>query len=119
LVREKNGRAAALVQRLARAHGADVVERRGQQVDGLVHGLQNAMDRLLERASAGFETTAASLAALNPERPLEQGYGLVRVRNSGKFLRSPGEVSPGDVLDIRVREGSVTARVTEESEENR
>ncbi len=119
MVRDNVDRTVSLTRRLVRAHGVEAINQKGRTVQSLGHGLQVAMERLLERSSAGFETAAASLNALNPERPLEQGYGLVRVRKNGKFLRSPDEVTPGDVLDIRVRDGSVLARVMNEAEENK
>jgi len=55
---------------------------------------------------------AATLTGLDPEKPLERGYGLVRSLASGRFLRSVADAAPGDELDVRVKDGHIAARVT-------
>ncbi len=59
----------------------------------------------------GLDLLAARLAALDPPAPLARGYSWVTVRRTGRFLRGPAEVAPGDGLDIRTRDGQVGARV--------
>lgn len=65
----------------------------------------------LERASAKLELLKARLDGLDPARSLKRGYALAR-KADGTFLRQVDEVSPGDRLDIIVRDGSVAASVT-------
>lgn len=130
-------RAAARLDRAAtgldRAFGPRDVAQREQRLAALSARLAPACAGLLARkdAAAGLAGTrleaggrawmgaqetnlglvSARLAALDPEAPLTRGYSLVTVRRTGRFLRGPQEVAPGDGLDIRTRDGRVAARV--------
>lgn len=100
-----------LAARLARTLGPRALEARGARLDSLDAGLGRAMGAIFERRANALGSLGARLAAASPEAPLARGYGLVRVRGTGGFLRDPREVRPGDVLDIRVRHGEVSAVV--------
>ena len=76
-----------------------------------VHEEARRKAALVEAKAAGFETARAGFLPLDPQAPLARGYGLVRVRRTGRFLRHPGEVAAGDGLDITVAGGQVGARV--------
>ncbi len=121
-----------LSMRLLRA-GAGLPLRRGEALDGLerrlwafgaprLAGFEGRLESLrqrlaavgqrsLERADSRLTLLEAHLRGLDPELPLERGYSLVR-RADGSFLRSTADAHPGDALEIRVRDGSVAARVT-------
>ncbi|MEY4723573.1 MAG: hypothetical protein RLZZ324_1086, partial [Candidatus Parcubacteria bacterium] len=51
------------------------------------------------------------LRSLDPRRPLQRGYAIVRA--GGKLLRSSGGVAVGAALDIQLAEGGLGATVTE------
>ncbi len=93
-------------------------------------GLQNPLARLSKRAErlasvrarlpaawtqySGRQTnrlvrTAARLAALDPQQPLERGYALVF--HDGKLLRSARDVAVGDAVTARLGRGTLDARV--------
>ncbi|WP_419785315.1 exodeoxyribonuclease VII large subunit [Pseudodesulfovibrio sp.] len=111
---------AGLTRRLARAFGPRAVDEAGRETAGLLRRLNGSANQLAEARERRLEVTETALRGLDPERPLERGYSLVRIVGTGGFLRDPSEVSPGDGLDIRVRGGRVAAVVTEgknESEE--
>lgn len=84
---------------------------REMELDGLVSRLTQAGNAGLDRTEQLLERMALRLDGLDPEKPLERGYSLVRVAKTGRFLRSAGDVSPGDRLDIAVRDGNVAAEV--------
>ncbi|MEW5773053.1 MAG: exodeoxyribonuclease VII large subunit [Thermodesulfobacteriota bacterium] len=115
-------RAAAGLDRAAvgleRAFGPGKVEERAGRFEALARRLEPAAEAMARRREHGLALAEARLSALDPEAPLARGYSLVTVRRTGRFLRDPGEVSPGDGLDIRTRGGRVAARV-EPPEESR
>jgi len=104
----------SLSKRLERAHGPEYPEALAAKTAGLLQRMQQAMARLNENKERDLELTNTALSGLNPEAPLERGYSLVRVERTGEFLRDPKEVTPGDALDIRVKDGRIAAVVTDE-----
>jgi len=105
----------ANTERLRRAHGPDSMDHLASETTGLIRRMQSAMTRLNENSERDLELAATSLEALNPEAPLERGYSLIRIERTGGFLRDPKEVTPGDALDIRVKDGRVAAVVTDDN----
>lgn len=108
------------LDRLARALAWLSPARRLERLDTALSREARALDRaghsLLDRAAVGPGLLEARLSALDPQAPLARGYSLVTVRRTGRFLRGPGEVAPGDGLDIRTRDGRVAARVEQGAE---
>lgn len=101
-----------LALRLERALGGRRIAERGEPLRRAAQRLTRAEEAHLELRGRERDLLAARLAALDPEKPLERGYSLVRLPESGRFLRSWTEVAPGDTLEIRVRDGRVRAEVT-------
>lgn len=103
-------RLAACRDRMARAF-AMALERRETRLLAIASRLlatfaaeqnfrEHALDRLILR-----------LQGLDPMRPLERGYALAKMQN-GSFAGSVKNVSPGDDLELILRDGSVPVRVT-------
>lgn len=69
-----------------------------------------AMERRLEKARHRLEAASGMLRTLNPEGVLERGYAIVQ--NKGKMATSAAQIAPGDVLTLRMADGSVCARAT-------
>jgi exodeoxyribonuclease VII large subunit len=95
--------------RLERALGDQRLRERERPLREIVRRLERAAEGLLAQRGRERELLQARLAALDPEKPLERGYSLVRMHKDGRFLRSWREVAPGDRLEIRVRDGVVLA----------
>lgn len=93
------------------AFGPGWLAGRERDADALNLRLDAAGQRLLARREADLTVLATRLDGLDPEKPLERGYALVRKAN-GKFLRRVADVSPGDGLDIIIRDGTVHTAVT-------
>jgi exodeoxyribonuclease VII large subunit len=109
---------------LDKAEGALALAFGPGRLDGVAAETENLAGRLgraggtyVAGKSAGLDLAAARLAGLDPEGPLARGYGLVRVARTGRFLRRPSEVGPGDRLDIRVQGGHVLADVADAAPE--
>lgn len=101
----------SLAAALGRQFGPDKWALLEGRVDLLATRLADGGRRALDKSERALSTLQAGLVGLDPEKPLERGYSLVRVERTGGFLRDPGEVASGDRLDIRVRKGAVQAVV--------
>ena len=78
----------------------------------LVHALERSLAGDRER----FARLAASLDALSPLKVLGRGYAIARTEAGGIVL-SPAQVSRGDKLSLRVRDGEIVCRAEEMKEE--
>ncbi len=96
---------------LVSSFGMEALEARSMRLDDLGRRIFRAGAKHPDSCLRSLELLAARLKGLDPEGPLERGYGLIRVEKSGRFLRHPDEVTAGDALDIRVSHGRVRARV--------
>lgn len=103
----------AMALRLGRAYGPDRVDRARGELAGTCRRMERAAQGQAEARERDFGLLGAALRGLDPEAPLQRGYSLVRLERTGGFLRDPKEVTPGDALDIRVRDGRVTAVVAQ------
>jgi len=79
--------------------------------------LKASQSLLADRAAGFFSVRRAALLLAesrlegrNPERILRMGYAVVRDA-AGRLVRGPGEVSPGDRLDIHLPGGMVETEV--------
>ena len=63
------------------------------------------------RMLSGLSLLDVKLASLDPKGPLRRGYALAR-KADGTFLRSVGDVRPGDALDILVSDGAIETHVS-------
>ncbi len=70
-----------------------------------------AAERNVERKTAAARELIAKCEALNPLAVLARGFSFVS--KEGECVSSVGEVNIGDTLDIRFKDGSVRARVSE------
>ena len=65
----------------------------------------------LERARRDLAARRAEVEALSPARVLERGYAVVRRAADGRVVRDPHEAPKGDVLDVTVAGGTLSAVV--------
>ncbi|CAK7038497.1 MAG: Exodeoxyribonuclease 7 large subunit [Desulfovibrio sp.] len=96
--------------RLGRA-AASSLERRERTLDSLALQLPAALAANLTAREHAVERLSLQLAGLDPMRPLERGYALARMKNK-HFARSVNDVTPGDEIDLILRDGSVPVRAT-------
>jgi exodeoxyribonuclease VII large subunit len=102
-------------ERLGRTFGPRRVDRVQEELGELARRLHRAAHDLSDTRERELALLGAALRGLDPEAPLQRGYSLVRIQRTGGFLRDPKQVTPGDALDIRVRDGRVTAVVAQAS----
>ncbi|HEX9617316.1 MAG TPA: exodeoxyribonuclease VII large subunit [Anaerolineales bacterium] len=89
-----------------------------QRLDDLSHRSTIALRHKLELQEVRLSGFEQRLSALNPLAVLERGYAVVTLAD-GRKVTSPGQVSPGDELNVRVRDGEFGAQVQETGAEQR
>jgi exodeoxyribonuclease VII large subunit len=75
----------------------------------LLAGLEQMRRERLQRV----DQYAARLEGVNPQAVLARGYSIVTLNN--RSIRSIADVNSGDVLDIRVADGTITSLVKDKS----
>ena len=68
------------------------------------------MDRVLVAKRRRLEAAALQLNERSPFQLLERGYAIA-YDTSGKVLRSPDQVEPGDDISLRLARGQLDATV--------
>jgi exodeoxyribonuclease VII large subunit len=97
---------------LERAVGPVFFQRHAQLLGMLERDLQRLGPGRIASKEGTLALLETRLAALDPMRPLDRGYALVRLED-GTCLRNPAQVQSGDRLEILVREGRVDAEVVQ------
>lgn len=86
------------------------LEKNNQQLAALASRLIPAVASALARNEQNYERMALRLSALDPQLPLQRGYALARLPD-GRFVRSVTDTSPGQRLDLVLRDGAVPVEV--------
>ena len=76
------------------------------QSDRLCHALQRSMMKERERLGR----LAASMDAMSPLKVLGRGYAIAQ-NSDGKVIRRAEEVTVGEMLDVKVSDGTIHCRV--------
>jgi exodeoxyribonuclease VII large subunit len=84
---------------------------KSQQIDRVSERLRNAMERSITFKSNALSTLKARTEALNPMGVLARGYSVVQ-KADGLPIRSVNDISLGDKLKIRLKDGLVESQVT-------
>ena len=66
---------------------------------------------MVAAARAKHAALCAQLDALSPLRVLERGYAIALRADTGAAIRSTSEVSDGERIRVRVRDGDFPAKV--------
>ncbi|MDR1413235.1 MAG: exodeoxyribonuclease VII large subunit [Actinomycetes bacterium] len=83
---------------------------RAQTLDWLSGRLRRATEARLERDAARLKAAVGTLDALSPLKVLSRGYAAVFDENTGVVVDSVTKVQTGDVLRVRVADGSLKAK---------
>jgi exodeoxyribonuclease VII large subunit len=100
-----------LSQRLARAHPGNRLQQQVQRLDELDLRLRRAWEVTLNRAQQRLLLAQRGLDAISPLATLERGYAIVTAAD-GRVLQGADEAKEGDLIEARLRRGTVQARVT-------
>lgn len=116
LSRAQEQRKHALTSKTMRLMGARfllVGDGKKKQIDALSVRLERAMERKIRESRSQTEALSRMLESLNPGNVLERGYAAVYVKN--KAVSDASGVAEGETIDIRMRDGALTAQVTAKS----
>lgn len=81
------------------------------RVDDLLQDAQTALTHRVELERARVSGLSSALSPLSPYRTLRRGYAIVSPRASDGVLTDAHSVAKGDILDITLHRGSVSASV--------
>ena len=93
----------------------DPVRQMNEQRQRLMHieeRLQRAVNARVNETKQRLALVCGKLEALSPLEKISGGFGFL-TDEEGKRVVSAGQVKPGDMLTIRVRDGRIAARVEE------
>lgn len=82
-----------------------------QRLDELSARIRTGMHNRLDRAEHALRANAEVISALDPLGVLARGYSLTSTEKG--IVTSSAQLDPGDVMTVRLSEGSVRASVTE------
>lgn len=88
------------------------LEQRSKSVELLKNRLISAQSTVLHRYNQRYLTFAAKLDALSPLKVLTRGYAMVQ-NAGGEVVRSVKQAATGDAVEITLRDGTVSATVTQ------
>ena len=89
----------------------DYFEQQKKSLKLLENRLVTAQNHIIQHFNKHFITNSAKLDSLSPLKVLTRGYSLTQTEE-GKLVCSIHQVNPGDNIQIRISDGSVSASVT-------
>lgn len=81
------------------------------RLNSLEAAVSNRIHQKLERSEHALMMTAGAIAGLNPLAVLSRGYSVAA--KGGKAVKNAEELAVGDIIDIRLDKGEVSAEVRE------
>ncbi|UCF39374.1 MAG: exodeoxyribonuclease VII large subunit [Acidobacteriota bacterium] len=90
-----------------------VLERQTSRLEVLLRDMQQSMDYRLRLKRQILESQVQQLKAYSPLQVLERGYAIVTTSDD-RVVRDPVQVSPDELIQIRVAQGSFKARKEDE-----
>jgi exodeoxyribonuclease VII large subunit len=115
-LRERSVSLGGLRSRLTRASPRSMIAGARQRTDDLDLRSLAAIRHSLALAQAAAAGLVQTLRAVGPEAILARGYAIVLQLPGGEIVRSIDQVSPNDLVDVRVADGDFGARVLEHRE---
>jgi exodeoxyribonuclease VII large subunit len=101
----------AMRQRLQQRSPSALLRAQAEQKARAAERLLGAAGRLIEQRRQRLATLAAGLQARSPLATLARGYALVTDPRSGEVVRTPQQVAPGQMVEVRVAGGGFAASV--------
>jgi exodeoxyribonuclease VII large subunit len=100
-----------LAERLLRVRPAQLLKQRRESLVVSQRRLRELAHVCLRNGRNRFEATEARLRLLGPEQVLARGYSITLDGATGKVIRRARDVSSGQHLRTRVKEGEISSRV--------
>lgn len=106
----------SLMKRLSYSSPYRSLSDKQMELDGIFRQLEHSMFRSFSGYRERLAGYDARLKLSNPGLPLEKGYGIV-TDPDGRIIRSIDVIIPKDMISVRLKDGSLMARVEEVFEE--
>ncbi len=87
----------------------DLIQERKKDLEYLKSRSEKALFFSLEKKSAKLSRVVGILDSLSPLKVVERGYSIVTKEN--EVVKSVSQIKKGDLIDVRLAEGSLTAVV--------
>ena len=87
------------------------LERKATDLNHLKERLAAAQFRSIDRSKQRYVALTAKLDAMSPLKVLSRGYSMTQ-KTDGAVIRSVSQIAIGDVVEITMSDGRVTAAVT-------
>jgi exodeoxyribonuclease VII large subunit len=100
-----------LAERLLRVRPAQLLKQRRESLVVSRRRLRELAHVCLRNGRNRFEATETRLRLLGPEQVLARGYSITMDAATGKVIRRAKDVSSGQPLRTRVKEGEISSRV--------
>ena len=112
--RSRSQRLALLRQQLQAHSPARRIDAGRLRVEHARRRLPQTMAARHRACGAQLDRLEATLRAVSPQGTLNRGYAIAQLRTGTppRILRDAKDARPGDLLDVRLRSGSLEARVT-------
>ncbi len=88
------------------------IRERRQRLTDLEDHLREGMERVWEKAGQRLALLSGRLCADSPLKKISNGFGFI-TGEDGKSIQSIDEVTVGEQLTVRIRDGSIKATVTD------
>lgn len=119
LLADRRHQLQSLTTRLAQTSPKTDVQRLSHRHALLDSRLRQALPRRLEALRQKLGTLARTLDAVSPLATLDRGFALVTRVTDGALLRDADAVGAGDLIDARLANGTLRAKVIEHLEEKK
>ncbi len=100
-----------LSRRLAQCHPGVALRHRAQRLDDFEQRLRYLVRARLAAAASRCQLAGRALNAVSPLATLERGYAIVTRHPEGTLVRSSDQLREGDLIEARLMQGQVKARV--------
>lgn len=109
----------ALAGRPALTRPLDLIHNRASQLDELDRRLKRSTRELVNRLQSETRHLASALEALSPLKVLSRGYSITRLSGdqNPEIVKSIDQVKPGDVIETRISDGTISSQIQEVSSE--
>lgn len=99
-----------LMERLLQAAPHKRLQHQREILKGAAHRIHSQIERILQSEKHRVGRLAATLEALSPLKSFDRGWAMA-TNSSGRLVQSIREVSVGDHVKIRLKNGSLTSVV--------
>lgn len=95
------------VEQLHERHPRHRLRLYDQQIASTAARLERAMRQEHRRMQDCVEALASHLQAIGPQQVLARGYSITTLKKGGQVVRSPDQLSGGEILVTRLADGSI------------